>query len=39
MALEAPLGPVVAVVIQTMVEADIAGVIFTRDPAPVPLNA
>jgi phosphoenolpyruvate synthase/pyruvate phosphate dikinase len=29
----------VAVVIQTMVEADIAGVIFSRDPAPVPLNA
>ena len=27
------------VVIQTMVEADIAGVMFTRDPAPVPLNA
>jgi hypothetical protein len=26
-------------VIQTMVEADIAGVMFTRDPAPVPLNA
>jgi phosphoenolpyruvate synthase/pyruvate phosphate dikinase len=25
-----------AVVIQTMVEADIAGVMFTRDPAPVP---
>jgi phosphoenolpyruvate synthase/pyruvate phosphate dikinase len=29
----------VAVVIQTTVEADIAGVMFTRDPAPVPLNA
>jgi hypothetical protein len=27
------------VVIQTMVEAEIAGVMFTRDPAPVPLNA
>jgi hypothetical protein len=33
-----PPGPV-AVVIQATVEADIAGVMFTRDPAPVPLNA